>query len=63
MAGQLVREGNSFIIGRLISTMDMSSTILAYGAAELSLLSAGLTNVARYMGIPMFGTAATAIPR
>lgn len=57
VAGQLVREGSSFIMGGLISTMDMSSAILAYGAAELSLLSAGLANVARYMGIPMFSTA------
>jgi len=57
VAGQLVREGSPFIMGGLISTMDMSSSILSYGAAELSLLSAALTNVARYMGIPMFSTA------
>ncbi len=57
VAGQLVREGSSFIMGGPISTMDMSSSSLAYGAPELSLLSAGLSNVARYMGIPMFSTA------
>lgn len=56
VAGQLVRKGSSFIMGGLISTMDMSSTILSYGAAELSLLSAGLTSVARHMKIPMFST-------
>lgn len=56
VAGQLVREGSPFIMGGLISTMDMSSSILAYGAPELSLLSAGLSNVARYMGIPSFST-------
>ena len=56
IAGQLVRPGSGFVMGGLISTMDMSSTILCYGAAELSLLSAGLTAVARYMGIPMFST-------
>ncbi|HWQ40737.1 MAG TPA: trimethylamine methyltransferase family protein [Desulfosporosinus sp.] len=56
VAGQLVREGSSFIMGGLISTMDMSSSILSYGAAELSLLSAALTSVARYMKIPMFST-------
>ncbi|MGI9861643.1 trimethylamine methyltransferase family protein [Moorella naiadis] len=57
VAGQLVREGSPFIMGGLISIMDMSSSILSYGAAELSLLSAALTNVARYMGLPMFSTA------
>lgn len=56
VAGQLVRKGSGFVMGGLISTMDMSSTILSYGAAELSLLSAGLTAVARYMKIPMFST-------
>ncbi len=56
VAGQLVRKGSGFVMGGLISTMDMSSTILSYGAAELSLLSAGLTSVARHMKIPMFST-------
>lgn len=56
VANQLVREGSGFIMGGLISTMDMSSSILAYGAPELSLLSAALTNVARYLNIPMFST-------
>ena len=53
---QLVNEGTQFIMGGLISTMQMSSSILSYGAPELSLLSAGLTNVTRYLGIPMFST-------
>lgn len=57
VAGQLAREGAPFIMGGLISPMDMSSSILSYGAAELSLMSAALTNVARYMKIPMFSTA------
>jgi trimethylamine--corrinoid protein Co-methyltransferase len=56
VANQCVREGSRFIMGGLISTMDMSSSILAYGAPELSLLSAALTDVARYIGIPMFST-------
>jgi len=56
VAGQLVRKGSGFVMGGLISTMDMSSTILSYGAAELSLLSAGLTAVARHMNLPMFST-------
>ncbi len=56
VANQLVRPGSGFIMGGVITSMDMSSTICSYGAPELSLLSAALTNVARYMGIPMFST-------
>ena len=57
VAGQQVSEGAPFIMGGLMSTMEMSSSILSYGAPELSLLSAGLTSVARHMGLPMFSTA------
>jgi len=57
VASQLKREGTPFIMGGLISIMDMSSTILSYGAPELALLSAGLTNVAQHLKIPMFSTA------
>jgi trimethylamine--corrinoid protein Co-methyltransferase len=56
VANQLVRPGSGFIMGGVITAMDMSSTICSYGAPELSLLSAALTNVARYIGIPMFST-------
>ena len=57
VAGQLAREGSSFIVGGPISTIDMPSSTMAYGAPELSLLSGALTNVARYMRVPMFSTA------
>lgn len=57
VAAQLKREGTPFIMGGLISIMDMSSTILSYGAPELALLSAGMTNVAQYLKIPVFSTA------
>lgn len=56
VAGQLVNKGSAFIMGGLISTMDMSNPNSSSDAAELSLLSAGLTCVARYMKIPMFST-------
>ncbi|MHB9094731.1 MAG: trimethylamine methyltransferase family protein [Eubacteriales bacterium] len=56
VAAQLKREGTPFIMGGLISIMDMSSTILSYGAPELALLSAGMSNVAQYMKIPVFST-------
>jgi len=57
VAAQLKRNGTPFIMGGLISIMDMSSTILAYGSPEFSLLAAGLANVAQFMKIPMFSTA------
>jgi trimethylamine--corrinoid protein Co-methyltransferase len=36
--------------------MDMSSMILAYGAPELSLFMAGLTELAHYVGLPLWQT-------
>jgi len=37
--------------------MDMSTTILSYGAPELTLLSAAMTNITQYLRLPMFSTA------
>lgn len=54
---QLTREGAPFIMGGVATVMDMRSTILSYGAPELSLLSAALTDMAHYYRIPMFSTA------
>jgi trimethylamine--corrinoid protein Co-methyltransferase len=36
--------------------MDMKDMILAYGAPELSLLQAGLTELAHYVGLPLWTT-------
>lgn len=54
---QLKRKGAPVIIGGVVSVMDMSTTVYSYGAPELSLLSAALTDVAHYLGVPMFSTA------
>ncbi|MBM4044716.1 MAG: trimethylamine methyltransferase [Planctomycetes bacterium] len=54
---QLKRRGAPLIMGGVCSLMDMSSTILSYGAPELSLLSAALTDIAHHLKIPMFSTA------
>ena len=54
---QLKRKGAPFITGGLISIMDMRAAILSYGAPELSLLSAALTEIAHFYKLPMFGTA------
>ena len=45
------------IIGGLVSIMDMSSTIMSYGAPEMTLLSAALTDIAKWLRLPMFSTA------
>jgi trimethylamine--corrinoid protein Co-methyltransferase len=54
---QLVRPGTPIVIGGVVSIFDMRTTILAYGAPEMSLLSAAASEVARRLGLPMFSTA------
>jgi trimethylamine--corrinoid protein Co-methyltransferase len=54
---QLKRPGAPFITGGVISVMDMRSAILSYGAPELSLMSAALTDMAHHYRLPMFSTA------
>ena len=57
VVSQLVREGAPFVMGGVVSVMDMSHGILAYGAPELGLLSAAYAELARHLGVPMFSTA------
>jgi len=54
---QLVRKGAPIVVGGVVSILDMHTTILCYGAPELALLSAAATEIARYLGLPMFSTA------
>jgi trimethylamine--corrinoid protein Co-methyltransferase len=54
---QAKRPGASVIMGGVNSTLDMATSILAYGAPELSLVSAGMTDVSKWLGVPMFSTA------
>jgi len=54
---QLKRKGAAVIIGGVESTMDMATSILSYGAPELTLLSAAMTDVAKWLRLPMFSTA------
>ena len=53
---QLKRPGAPFVIGGVVSIMDMSDMVLSYGAPELGLLSAALTDVVKYLGMPMWST-------
>lgn len=57
VVNQLVREGAPFIMGGVITIMDMSSTEISYGAPEFNILACALTEMAHYYNVPMFGTA------
>ncbi|ATW27906.1 trimethylamine methyltransferase family protein [Candidatus Formimonas warabiya] len=54
---QTVREGAPFVMGGVITIMDMASTQITYGSPEFMLLAAGLSEMAHYYQIPMFSTA------
>ena len=54
---QLVKPGAPFIMGGVMSLLDMSTTIMPYGGPELHKLCAALTGMAHHYNLPMFGTA------
>jgi trimethylamine--corrinoid protein Co-methyltransferase len=54
---QLKRRGAAVIIGGVQSAIDMATSILSYGAPEMVLLSAAMTDVAKWLRLPMFSTA------
>jgi len=54
---QLKKKGAAVIIGGVVSIVDMRTAVLSYGAPELSLLSAALTDVTKWLRLPMFSTA------
>ena len=53
---QFKNPGVGIIMGGTVSIMDMRTSILAYGAPELHLLSAALTDIAKWLGLPMCST-------
>lgn len=54
---QLTREGAPFVMGGVVTIMDMATTQITYSSPEFSLMAAGMTNMAQYYKIPMFSTA------
>lgn len=54
---QLRRRGAPFIFGGVPTVMDMSTTLVSYGAPEMSLWSAALTEMAHHLRLPVFSTA------
>ena len=54
---QLKRKGAAVIIGGVQSPIDVTTSVLSYGAPEMVLLSAAMTDVAKWLRLPMFSTA------
>lgn len=54
---QLKKEGAPFIMGGVFTALDMSTIIFSYGAPELLLLDAALSDISKELGIPVFSTA------
>ena len=51
---QLVKPGSCIIIGGTQSILDMHFGTFSYGAPELSILGAGLSEMAEFIGLPVF---------
>jgi trimethylamine--corrinoid protein Co-methyltransferase len=54
---QLKKPGAPVIYGGIPNIMEMKTTIFPYGAPEMSLMVAALTEISHYYKLPMFGTA------
>jgi trimethylamine--corrinoid protein Co-methyltransferase len=54
---QLHEPGAPFIYGNMPGMMDMKTTTWAYGAPELLLSLAAMTELAHWYGLPVYGTA------
>jgi trimethylamine--corrinoid protein Co-methyltransferase len=57
VVSQLRKPGAPLIIGGLMSNMDMLTTVYCYGSPEMALLSAGYTDITKWLGVPMYETA------
>jgi trimethylamine--corrinoid protein Co-methyltransferase len=55
---QLVQPGTPFLYGMNTAALDMKSAIVSYGSPEWPLGMAACTDLARYYGLPVWGTAA-----
>jgi|AntAceMinimDraft_8_1070364.scaffolds.fasta_scaffold00660_11 trimethylamine--corrinoid protein Co-methyltransferase len=53
---QLRKQGVPFVVGGVISIMDMANAQLSYGAPELDLLMAAYMDIAHYYELPTWGT-------
>lgn len=54
---QQVNPGAPFIYGAFTTLMDMRTTVFSYGAPEISLMKAAMSQMAQFYQLPFFGTA------
>jgi trimethylamine--corrinoid protein Co-methyltransferase len=54
---QLKKRGSAVCVGGVPQAMDLRSGRPSYGSPEMSLLSAAMADVCRYLGLPLMGTA------
>ena len=54
--GQLQKRGAPFIMGGVMTVMDMLTSTYTYGGPELSIMCAAMTDLGKYLGIPVFST-------
>jgi trimethylamine--corrinoid protein Co-methyltransferase len=54
---QTRRPGAQMIIGGMMSSMDMKTAGHTYGSPEMALLSAGYTDITKWLNVPMYETA------
>jgi trimethylamine---corrinoid protein Co-methyltransferase len=55
---QLVRPGTPFLYGVNVGALDMKSAIVSYGAPEYVVAVPAVTDLGRFYGLPVWGTAA-----
>jgi trimethylamine--corrinoid protein Co-methyltransferase len=56
VVSQLISPGTCIVIGGVQSILDMRHSVYSYGAPELGLLSAAMTELCKHVGLPMFST-------
>jgi trimethylamine--corrinoid protein Co-methyltransferase len=54
---QLIRPGAPFVMGGVFTALDLRSMIFSYGAPELLLMDAALSDLGKSLGLPVFSTA------
>ena len=54
---QIRKPGSQIIIGGLMSNMDMKTANYTYGSPEMALMSAGYTDITKWLRMPMYETA------
>jgi trimethylamine--corrinoid protein Co-methyltransferase len=53
---QVKKEGAGFIMGGVFTSLDMRTMIFTYGSPELLLLDAALSDISKFLKIPVFST-------